>query len=154
MHYRRWKTHSDPTVVVTGKVLTTCIVEGCERPARAREYCTKHYQRWKAHGNPTVIATKPAVVIRTWQQPQGCSDSARNGTSPYCEKHYSRMKRHGDPLVALKDHTPPHERWNTSYDVDPDWLLELDGSGEQRVWVYSDEGARSATRRTASFMNR
>lgn len=29
-----------------------CSVEGCERPARCRGWCTKHYQRWAAHGDP------------------------------------------------------------------------------------------------------
>ena len=51
---------------------------------------------------------------------EGCTAECRNGTSPYCEKHYSRWKRHGDPNVVLKDHTPPEERWKTSYVVDED----------------------------------
>lgn len=44
--------------------------------------------------------------------------------------HYSRWKRHGDPLVVLKDHTPPEQRWRTSY-------IE-DGNG---CWVW--QGVKS-----------
>lgn len=35
--------------------MRTCSIEGCDKPARARGWCTKHYQRWKKHGDPTVV---------------------------------------------------------------------------------------------------
>lgn len=31
-----------------------CTVEGCDRPMRARGWCTRHYQRWQRHGDPTI----------------------------------------------------------------------------------------------------
>lgn len=33
----------------------TCSIGLCERPARARGWCSMHYQRWQAHGDPTAI---------------------------------------------------------------------------------------------------
>ena len=30
-----------------------CVIAGCDRPLRARGWCTLHYQRWQRHGDPT-----------------------------------------------------------------------------------------------------
>lgn len=31
---------------------TTCSIEGCDKPMRARTWCMTHYDRWRAHGDP------------------------------------------------------------------------------------------------------
>src|SRR3990167_3358614 len=32
----------------------TCVIEGCNRRASCRNYCTMHYSRWLRHGDPLV----------------------------------------------------------------------------------------------------
>lgn len=32
----------------------TCTIEGCERPQKARGWCSVHYVRWWKHGDPTI----------------------------------------------------------------------------------------------------
>lgn len=36
----------------------TCDVDGCEKRARARGWCSSHYSRWKRYGNPTAGTPK------------------------------------------------------------------------------------------------
>jgi hypothetical protein len=51
MHYSRWQTHGDPSIVhVQQKV--PCEVSGCTTNAHAHGYCPKHLARWKKHGDP------------------------------------------------------------------------------------------------------
>ncbi len=35
--------------------MAACIVGGCERPSRTRQWCQMHYQRWLKHGDPTIV---------------------------------------------------------------------------------------------------
>lgn len=32
--------------------MTTCSIDGCEKPAKARGWCVAHYTRWIRHGDP------------------------------------------------------------------------------------------------------
>lgn len=41
--------------------MSTCTYEGCERPIRARDWCTKHYTRWYFHGDPSVCTTNQGI---------------------------------------------------------------------------------------------
>ena len=57
MHYERWKTHGDfTTVKKPGKPrqLGDCSFPSCEKPAVARDLCTKHWQRWNKFGDPAI----------------------------------------------------------------------------------------------------
>lgn len=33
----------------------TCSIEGCNRSAKARGWCSAHYERWRNHGDPLVV---------------------------------------------------------------------------------------------------
>lgn len=53
----------------------TCSVEGCDRPRRARGWCTKHYSRWRRWGDPTVTMAPgfPENLLRKMEpQSNGC----------------------------------------------------------------------------------
>lgn len=32
--------------------MKTCNIDGCEKPSRARSWCSMHYGRWREHGSP------------------------------------------------------------------------------------------------------
>lgn len=32
---------------------STCKIDGCDEPHKARGWCVKHYQRWRKHGSPS-----------------------------------------------------------------------------------------------------
>ena len=57
----------------------SCAVEGCDRPKRARGWCTKHWQRWRRNGHPTAaVERKPR------------SDTAGHGTRRMYDDHGCR----------------------------------------------------------------
>ena len=33
----------------------TCSIDGCNKPAKSRGWCSKHYTRWKRHGDPLKV---------------------------------------------------------------------------------------------------
>ena len=37
--------------------MTTCSIDGCEKPSRTRGWCHTHYTRWRSHGDPLVTLT-------------------------------------------------------------------------------------------------
>ena len=41
--------------------MTECKVDGCEKPRKARGWCSKHHGRWRAHGDPQVGASRFAT---------------------------------------------------------------------------------------------
>lgn len=76
---------------------STCSIDGCESPVRARGWCIQHYQRWRKHGDPEV-----RVVAWSRNGPvcavEDCERAAnRRG---WCDPHYRRWKSLGDPLAG------------------------------------------------------
>lgn len=61
MHYRRWKTHGDTSVVLPRRGslkprrvdVEPCEIDGCVRVMKARGWCAAHYTRWLRTGSPT-----------------------------------------------------------------------------------------------------
>lgn len=52
----------------------TCLVEGCEKPRKARGMCMPHYHRWRATGTPN-RAQKRSSAGRFWakvEKTDGC----------------------------------------------------------------------------------
>ncbi len=58
--------------------IKTCKVDGCERPARAKNYCRIHYKKWRRgeYGKERFKICKM----------EGCA--ARRYQKAYCEDHY------------------------------------------------------------------
>lgn len=82
----------------------TCSVEGCEREALAREFCSMHYSRWYRYGD--AFATGVGRGRRPRTIPQSCKIDGcekQSDSRGWCAMHYSRWMRHGDPLIALRE---------------------------------------------------
>lgn len=75
----------------------TCSVNGCDKPARARTWCSMHYRRWQVKGS--VGQGAPMSRPRTGTcSVEGCDnpDKARG----WCDLHYLRFRRLGAPGAA------------------------------------------------------
>lgn len=71
-------------------VLTSCVVEGCERPVeiKTRGLCRRCYQKWRTYGDP-------AAGVRKMTHPdicevEGCDLPWR--TQGRCNAHYKRLR--------------------------------------------------------------
>lgn len=61
LHYRRWRRHGDPLVVLkqpNGAAPDHCTVQGCDDPHHARGLCVTHYSRKRRSGDP-LTPTRP-----------------------------------------------------------------------------------------------
>jgi hypothetical protein len=68
---------------------TDCSITGCEKPSRARGWCSMHYWRWSKHGDPEwEPKTSPSTCLA------GDCDKAPKSAG-YCSTHYSRLRRTG-----------------------------------------------------------
>lgn len=67
------------------KATRTCIVDGCEKGAIARGWCTAHWTRWKRHGDPLAggASRSPAPSSCTID---GCEEKPR--ARGLCVKHW------------------------------------------------------------------
>lgn len=81
----------------------TCSVDGCEKRAEKRGWCSGHYSRWKRHGDPLrggpINANRSAAVKSRPRKPiavctvDGCEKRAEK--RGWCGMHYRRWQRTG-----------------------------------------------------------
>lgn len=43
-----------------------CSIEGCEKPRKARGFCSAHYQRWRVHGDTTTVVKLTGTDHPRW----------------------------------------------------------------------------------------
>lgn len=89
--------------------MSTCAVDGCDNPTRARGWCETHYQRWRRHGDPlTVVKPQPPTEIQHgtysgWQRcknrPGGCCEECRPAQAAY-----QRKRRQSSAEVRLREY--------------------------------------------------
>lgn len=79
------------------KATRICSVEGCEKPVRARGWCSTHHQRWRVHGSPDVVlrAANGAYGPGSACSVDGCERRPTRGGM--CTAHYQRQRKFGDP---------------------------------------------------------
>ena len=112
-HYKRWKLHGDPSVVISHRTVATyiagtiCHVETCTNPPRARGLCNAHYQRQRNHGEATSGRRAPNSQRETCLV-DGCSRQPR--MTDLCGMHYQRWRKHGDPVVRMEPHSTHGEK--------------------------------------------
>ena len=91
LHYKRWQNYGDVQANIppkrrdaATKIMSLCIVEGCDIPARARNMCQSHYSKW--HRDNSTLINGPCAV-------DSCVAVARTGG--YCDGHYHRSRNGG-----------------------------------------------------------
>jgi len=73
-----------------------CKVQGCERAAHARGFCTRHYAQWSRHGliDEEGRPLREPVRVGSWEgqtcRQEGCSEPARS--RGWCNKHYLQFR--------------------------------------------------------------
>lgn len=73
----------------------TCDVDGCEKPARTRGWCSAHYERWRRNGDSGKAGdarSRPSLECSV----EGCELWAR--ARGWCDKHYACWHLTGDPI--------------------------------------------------------
>ena len=115
MHYRRYKRHGDPLMLVTERNGLVCKVENCTVKPVAKNLCSKH---WKAERKKTlgtcsvdacdnIIKAKGLCVshydkLRSEGKPKCTVDGCKKNihVKEMCNQHYIMWKKHDDPLAG------------------------------------------------------
>ena len=74
---------------------STCSVDGCEDPAKARGWCNTHYERWRRSGREPVKNRLYYQNDGFCRHPGGCLKPAI--AKGWCRRHYRRVHETGDP---------------------------------------------------------
>lgn len=104
------------------KANTTCSIDGCERPHKARTFCTAHYARWRKTGSPVRKCEGCEAVLETSNKggfcaeeckprcrAQGCTEAKWYSTG-YCSNHHQIAGRHGKP-VGVREWSPAADKY-------------------------------------------
>lgn len=92
----------------------TCIVHGCERRSRSRQFCPMHYHRWQRHGDPNICK----LEFHTHCLFTDCPNPVE--AKGWCSLHYQRVRAHGDPSITLP--TPEQRFWTCVQKTSYCWL--------------------------------
>lgn len=105
MHYQRVLRHGDP-LREPGWLKPqprpadrpACTVDGCDREAQSRGWCSTHYMRWYKHGDPNAVLQRSGRKrLATVCSIDGC-ERTDNIVRGWCKNHYNRWRLWGDPL--------------------------------------------------------
>lgn len=113
-HHRRWKTHGDPLGGVFYAKNTICSIDGCGKPAVARELCSTHWMRWSRNGDPTVKSrkiSKETEVVRWIEENRAFTgDNCLFGPMPkqarYTQAYVNGKTQLGHRLMCEAAHGP------------------------------------------------
>lgn len=74
----------------------TCVIDGCDRPHYARNWCGMHYARWRRSGTPDNTDRSRGGAAET--SPCSIGDCGRPARARgWCSMHYRRWAKQGDP---------------------------------------------------------
>lgn len=116
---------------------SVCSVRDCDKPHKARGWCSTHYSRWRQHGSPHTLLQRQdrTCDVADCDQPH----LARG----MCSKHYWRWDTYGDPLIVREPKGYPKRRFWAKVEVDESgcWLWTASTNhGYGHFWVSPDVG--------------
>lgn len=69
----------------------TCLIGDCEKPVKARGWCSIHYARWHKHGSPLAKVGERLVQVEACIE---CgAPTASGGSKNRCNRHYQIWRR-------------------------------------------------------------
>lgn len=73
--------------------MNDCSMPDCDKPRKARGWCSKHYNRWYRYGDPTwtTIDRDPPPICTI------ADCERRTSAKGLCGTHYTRLQKHGEP---------------------------------------------------------
>lgn len=72
--------------------MTTCSIDGCDRPSRKRTWCEMHYSRFKTHGTP--LAPGKVRLAAECSEPDCAGKPIAKGL---CRNHYYKVHKAANP---------------------------------------------------------
>lgn len=83
----------------------TCLIDGCDRPPRARGWCKPHWERWRKHGStgPTHIGHRGSAPVGDCAFSECDRPAAKRG---WCATHYQQWRTTGE-VQAIKPERMP-----------------------------------------------
>ena len=70
-----------------------CKIDRCNKPHRAKGFCSKHYRLFKKYGDPLAVIIKRCSI-------DDCR--AKHYSKGYCYEHFYKYKYYGNPHADLK----------------------------------------------------
>lgn len=75
-----------------------CVIAGCERPVRRRQFCGSHYYRFMAYGDPFKGTSPPRGSCTGACSVDSCERTPK--ARGWCQMHYLRWRATGDPTMV------------------------------------------------------
>lgn len=72
-----------------------CSFDGCDKPVKARGFCSTHWARWRKYGDPTIVRSRRKPLKNP-----GFSCSRCDTDNPRTPEFFSRLKHGRDGLHA------------------------------------------------------
>lgn len=126
-----------------------CAVEGCNKPAKAKDYCHRHYSNYLRTGDPLGMTPRygPICTIDECHEPTFMKG--------FCRLHYTRYNIYGDPCHLPAPSNRKQLTRNKALEVLYDLGFTLDSVGKlfeisrERVrQIVEAERAKSSHRPT------
>lgn len=134
-----------------------CSVDGCDKDAVARGWCSGHWRRWRNTGDPGEASLKrlgrrPGTAICALPE---CDERATD--REWCHTHYERWRRHGDVTTVKRVGRPrvdgfvsyesAHRRIITEHGKAAQHLcIECLGPAHEWAYIYGDPREMSGIR--------
>lgn len=104
----------------------SCSIDGCEKPVRARGWCSMHWQRWRKNNTEFTCSI------------EGCIGPVK--AREYCSDHYYKWSYYGDPLAPNVYARSPEEAFQRYTKRQGDCLIWTAGQSADGYGVIHFDG--------------